>query len=99
MHKFYWGYKNHVLIDCISRLPIYELTTTAEAANSTMALRVLVETHSFLPVTECMWVRNLDSVKKLNTLAHISLLVVATAVITMPESQSYRKLKTIKRLA
>ena len=27
-YEFYWGYKNHVLVDCISGLPIYELTTT-----------------------------------------------------------------------
>ena len=29
-YEFYWGYKNHVLVDCISGLPIYELTTTAQ---------------------------------------------------------------------
>jgi hypothetical protein len=48
---------------------------------------------------ERVWVRNQASVKNLNTLAHISLLAVATAAITMPDSQSYRKLKTLKRLA
>jgi hypothetical protein len=52
-YEFYWGYKNHVLVDCISGLPIYELTTTAEVADSTVALQVLSGTHSFLPVTEC----------------------------------------------
>ena len=29
-YEFYWGYKNHILVDCISGLPLYELTTTAE---------------------------------------------------------------------
>lgn len=28
-YEFYWGYKNHVLVDCITVLPIYEVTTTA----------------------------------------------------------------------
>ena len=238
-YKFYWGYKNHVLVDCISGLPIYDITTTADIADSTMALQVLADTHTFLSVTDCtfiadkgydvkniynqvkqlyngeciiplnkrntknisllpvgvpsceaglamnhdgkchdrnrtrqkfccpfklsgncpvnhpkfnngkkhrgctkhitipddlrlsidrnskyfkstyslrteceryhsrfkntgqerMWVRNQASVKSLNTLAHISLLAVAIAAITMPESQSYRKLKSLKRIS
>ncbi len=237
--EFYWGYKNHVLVDCISGFPIYELTTTAEVADSTVALDILSSTDSFLSVKECtfladkgydvkdiynkvnslyngeciiplnkrntknpkvlpagnplceaglamncddkchdrnrtkqkfccpfklsgqcpinhpkfsngkkhrgcikyitipddlglsinrdskyfkrtyslriecerynsrfkstrqerMWVRNKSSVANLNTLAHISLLAVAIAAITMPNSQSYRKLKSIKRIA
>lgn len=52
-YEFYWGYKNHVLVDCISGLPIYELTTTAEVADSSVALNILAKTHDFLPVTEC----------------------------------------------
>lgn len=52
-YRFYWGYKNHVLVDCISGLPIYEITTTAEVADSNVALDILTNTHSFLPVTEC----------------------------------------------
>lgn len=52
-YEFYWGYKNHVLVDCISGLPIYELTTTAEVADSSVALDILAEAHAFLPVTEC----------------------------------------------
>ena len=35
-YEFYWGYKNHVLEDCISGLPLYELTTPA---NQTIPLR------------------------------------------------------------
>lgn len=47
--EFYRGYKNHVLVDCISGLPINELTTTAQIADSTVALDILADTHSFLP--------------------------------------------------
>mgnify|MGYP003183431372 CR=1 FL=1 len=52
-YEFYWGYKNHVLVDCISGLPIYELTTTANVHDSTVALDILADTHTFLPITEC----------------------------------------------
>lgn len=52
-YEFYWGYKNHVLVDCISGLPIFEITTTAEVCDSTVALDILADTHSFLPITEC----------------------------------------------
>ena len=48
---------------------------------------------------ERMWVRNQTSVTNLNTLAHISLLAVAVAAITTQSGQSYRKLKTVKRIA
>jgi IS5 family transposase len=52
-YEFYWGYKNHVLVDCITGLPIYELTTTANVADSTVALDILSQTNSFLSVQEC----------------------------------------------
>ena len=48
---------------------------------------------------ERMWVRNQASVTNLNTLAHISLLAVAVAAVTTRPDQSYRKLKSIKRIA
>jgi hypothetical protein len=32
-YEFYHGYKNHVLSDCITGLPIYEVTTTADVAD------------------------------------------------------------------
>lgn len=72
-YEFYWGYKNHVLVDCISGLPICELTTTANTADSSVALDILSKTHSFLPVTECTFladkgydVKNIyDQVKEL----------------------------------
>lgn len=48
---------------------------------------------------ERVWVRNKSSVTNLNTLAHISLLAVAIAVITSHSNPFYRKLKTVKRIA
>ena len=54
--EFYWGYKNHVLVDCITGLPIFELTTTADVADSTVALDILSQTNSFLPVNECTFI-------------------------------------------
>ena len=50
---FYWGYKSHVLVDCISGLPLYEMTTTANIHDSSVALDVLSKTNSFLPLREC----------------------------------------------
>ncbi|MCR2019135.1 transposase [Blautia pseudococcoides] len=52
-YEFYWGYKNHVLVNCISRLSIYETTTTAEVAGSSVTFDILADTHRFLPITEC----------------------------------------------
>ena len=54
-YEFYWGYKNHVLVDCISGLPIYEMTTTAEVHDFTVALDILAATHSFQSITECIF--------------------------------------------
>lgn len=51
--EYYWGYKNHVLVDCITGLPIFEMTTTADVADSTVALDVLSQTNNFLSVGEC----------------------------------------------
>lgn len=52
-YEYYWGYKNHVLVDCITGLPIYELTTTANISDSTVALDILSNTNAFLSVQEC----------------------------------------------
>ena len=52
-YEFYWGYKNHVLCDCITGLPICEMTTTADIADSTVALDILARTNAFLSVMEC----------------------------------------------
>lgn len=55
-YEFYWGYKNHVLVDCITGLPIFELTTTADVADCTVALDILKRTDKFLPVRECCFI-------------------------------------------
>lgn len=52
-YEFYWGYKNHILVDCISGLPICEITTGANVSDSTVTLDILDKTNSFLSVREC----------------------------------------------
>lgn len=52
-YEFFRGYKSHVVIDCISSLPLCELTTTAEAADSTVALELLENTNNVIPIKEC----------------------------------------------
>ena len=51
--EYYWGYKNHVLVDCISGLPICEITTGANTSDSTITLELLDKTNQFLPLNEC----------------------------------------------
>lgn len=51
--EYYWGYKNHVLVDCISGLPLYELTTPANVADSTVTKRILDAANQVLPLEEC----------------------------------------------
>jgi len=55
-YEFYWGYKNHVLSDCITGLPIFEMTTGAHTYDSTVAVDILAKTHSFLPLNECSFI-------------------------------------------
>lgn len=52
-YEFYWGYKNHILVDCISGLPICEITTGANVPDSTVTLDILNKTNSFLSLQEC----------------------------------------------
>ena len=52
-YEYYWGYKNHVLVDCISGLPLYELTTPANVADSTVVEEILAAANSTLPIREC----------------------------------------------
>lgn len=51
--EYYWSYKNHILVDCITGLPIYELTTTADVADSTVAIDILNQTNKFLSINKC----------------------------------------------
>ena len=52
-YEFYWGYKNHILVDCISGLPVCELTTGANVSDSSVTLEILKRANSFLPLSEC----------------------------------------------
>ncbi len=52
-YEFYWGYKNHVLVDCISGLPLYELTTPANVADSAVVQEILAAANLTLPLWEC----------------------------------------------
>ena len=48
-YEFYWGYKNHVLVDCISGLPLYERTTPANTADSRVVSDILSAANAVLP--------------------------------------------------
>ena len=50
--EYYWGYKNHALVDCITGLPIHELTTTADIADCSVAVDILSQTNNFISVEE-----------------------------------------------
>ena len=52
-YEFYWGYKSHVLVDCISGLPLYELTTPANVMDSTVVKKILNAAAEILPLEEC----------------------------------------------
>ena len=52
-YEFYWGYKNHVLVDCISGLPLYELTTPANVTDVSVVPDILSSVNTVLPLQEC----------------------------------------------
>lgn len=52
-YEFFWGYKNHVIVYCISGLPLCELTTTAEVADHTVAPKLLENTNNVISIREC----------------------------------------------
>lgn len=52
-YEFYWGYKNHILVDCISGLPLYELTTPANVSDASVVEGVLQAADAVLPLREC----------------------------------------------
>ena len=55
-YEFYWGYKNHILIDCITGLPVFEMTTGAHTADLSVAVDILKKTDVFLPLDECSFI-------------------------------------------
>lgn len=54
--EYYWGYKNHVLVDCITGLPISEITTTADVADSKVVEDILNQTNKFISIDECTFI-------------------------------------------
>lgn len=54
--EFYWGYKNHIRVDCITGLPVCEVTTTADVADSTVASDILKKTSGYLSIEECSFI-------------------------------------------
>ena len=52
-YEFYWGYKNHVLVDCISGLPLFELTTPANTTDASVVPDILRSVDAVLPLREC----------------------------------------------
>lgn len=55
-YEFYWGYKNHILVDAISGLPIAELTTTANITDGEIAIPLLKSTNSWLSLEETFFI-------------------------------------------
>lgn len=55
-YEFYWGYKNHILVDAISGLPIAEITTTANITDSEIAIPLLKSTSSWLSLEEAYFI-------------------------------------------
>lgn len=68
---------------------VYALRTEAERYNSRFKQAG----------RERVFVRSGNSVKNLNTIAHISLLSIAIAAVVAKKDVSYRSVKTLKRLA
>ena len=52
-YEFYWGYKSHVLVDCISGLPLFELTTPTNIMDSTVAVDILAAADQTISLKEC----------------------------------------------
>ena len=57
--EFFWGYKNHTLVDLISGLPIYEFTFPANITDSSVAVDILQSSHKFLPLDEYSFVADI----------------------------------------
>ena len=51
--KKWMGYKSHVLVDCISGLPLYELTTPGNVADSSVAAEILAAADQTISLKEC----------------------------------------------
>lgn len=72
-YEFFWGCKSHVVVDCISGLPLCELTTTAEVPDHTAALDLLEDTNNVIPIKECTFIAHkaYDVKKIYNTVKNV----------------------------
>ncbi len=67
-YEFYWGYKSHVLVDCISGLPLYELTTPGNIADSSIAAEILAAANQTISLKECTFLADKDYYVKASTI-------------------------------
>ncbi|SIN89730.1 Transposase DDE domain-containing protein, partial [Peptoclostridium litorale DSM 5388] len=51
-YEFYWGYKNHVLVDAVSGLPIFEVTKPANITDSGVTIPLLKDVHGWFSLKE-----------------------------------------------
>ena len=75
--------------ECVSFKKIYALRTEAERYNSRFK-----QTGQ-----ERLWVHSFNAAQNLNTVAHITLLAVASSAVITKSDCSYRCLKSVKRIA
>ncbi len=54
--EYYWGYKNVVITDSISGLPIAEITVTADLADSSIIIDFLKETDKWFSLKEAYFI-------------------------------------------
>ena len=55
-YEFYWGYKNHIIVDCISGLPLFEYTTGANVNDGSVAPELLEKLNAVLSIKECTFI-------------------------------------------
>ncbi len=72
-YKFFWGYKSHVAVDCITGLPLCELITTAEVAAHVVVIDLLEDTNDVIPAKECTLIadKGYDTKKIYNTAKNV----------------------------
>lgn len=51
-YPLYWGYKGHVLVDCISGLPVCDMATAADATDYSTALDLIARADAVLPLSD-----------------------------------------------
>lgn len=55
-YEFYWGYKSHIRLDCITGLPIAEITTPANVADNSVVEELLAKADAYLTLEGCTFV-------------------------------------------